>query len=362
MVTAAARLLVSLLVAGMLLLASVGGGGALSEGPGGSVAPPEGSAQLAEQIEGDGIPETDNTITRIALHPNGTATWTLQIRTRLDTDQAAEEYRAFQDRFEANTTRYAGAFEESVTGIVDNAAAATGREMTADGVSATTSIQSVPRRWGIVTYEFRWVGFAAVDGERLRVGDVFEGGFFIAEGDRLEIVAPDGYRVESVAPAPAETGNGSVAWEGREDFADRRPQVVAVPEAPGTTDSGTAGSPLDRWLFVLAVGALLVLLVVGAYVVRKQRGAPTTDPGASTPAEPTPTEDGEAVLADEEYVRRALEANDGRMKQAALAEALDWSTSKTSRVLARMEKAGTIRKLRLGRENVIDLEDDETGE
>ncbi|CDK40607.1 uncharacterized protein BN903_57 [Halorubrum sp. AJ67] len=45
------------------------------------------------------------------------------------------------------------------------------------------------------------------------------------------------------------------------------------------------------------------------------------------------------------------------MKQSDVVEELGWSKSKTSRVLSRMADAGGVEKLRIGRENVIDLAD-----
>jgi uncharacterized membrane protein len=61
------------------------------------------------------------------------------------------------------------------------------------------------------------------------------------------------------------------------------------------------------------------------------------------------------LATDEDRVVAALADADGRMRQSDLAEQLDWSASKTSRVLSDMAEDGQIEKLRIGRENVIDL-------
>jgi hypothetical protein len=60
-------------------------------------------------------------------------------------------------------------------------------------------------------------------------------------------------------------------------------------------------------------------------------------------------------LTDEERVERALARERGRMRQSALATELEWSASKTSRVLSAMADDGRVEKLRVGRENVVDL-------
>lgn len=331
----------------------------------GRVTAPGPDEHAAALVNLQAAPETDNTVTRIVLHPNGSATWTLQVRTRLENDEEASEYRAFQERFHENTSAYLGDFRGGVTGIVDGAREVTGREMRAERFAASTSIQTIPRRWGVVTFEFRWEGFAPVDGDRLVVGDVFEGGLFIAEGDSLEVVAPAGYRIASAEPTPDEFDGRVATWRGREDFADRRPRAVV--EAAGTAATGPVPSPL--LLGGAAVAVLGVLAALGYRRYGKGRGADgTPDPAAAAGAgdaasaagpattATAPSPPGEDVLmADEDYVLAALREHGGRMRQQAVAEELDWSRSKTSRVLGRMAEAGQVKKLQLGRENVIAL-------
>lgn len=91
------------------------------------------------------------------------------------------------------------------------------------------------------------------------------------------------------------------------------------------------------------VVAILLALVGGlAALAYRRRGGPAS-----------------ATATDEERVLELLESRGGRVPQAAVVEAFDWSTSKTSRVLTRMAEEGTIEKLQLGRENLIRLPDDE---
>ena len=357
MVESRVYLLACLLLVSAALGAAPGGATA-----GGSADADSGTAdQRAALVNLQEAPAADNTITRIVVHENGSATWTLQIRTRLETDDNESDYRAFQERFRENESRYIDDFRAGITGIVGNAREVTGREMEATGFHAETSIQSIPRRWGVVTFEFRWDGFAATDGDALRVGDVFQGGLFIAEGDSLEIVAPDGYRIESADPAPDEAGDGVVTWTGREDFADGRPQVVIAP-------TGTAGAGSPPWQ-AIAIGAALVgLAAVAALGYRRfggrSGGAAAASGDGGTGGGATAESNDEPLLADEDHVLRLLADRGGRMRQQAIAEELDWSRSKTSRVLGRMDDADQVGKLKLGRENVIALpeESDEPGE
>jgi uncharacterized membrane protein len=309
------------------------------------LAPAAASAGRVEQ------PEVDNTVTRVHVYENGSARWTVQVRTRLDTDEEAADYRAFQERVRDNASRYLQPFHDRMTRVVAAAANATGREMQARGFRLSTSIQEVPRRWGVVTYSFTWPGFAATDGDALAVGDVFQGGFFLADGDRLQVVAPDGYAVERAVPDPDETGDGRVTWFGRLDFADEHPHVRLVPASNGsnaTTTTPAAGSGDGAGVDASLLAAAAVVLVAGAaggYVALSRRGG----------------EDGAAdsdLVTDEERVRSLLADRDGRMRQADIAEDLGWSASKTSRVVSGMVEDGVVEKTRLGRENVVDLVED----
>ncbi|MFA9515896.1 helix-turn-helix transcriptional regulator [Halopenitus sp. H-Gu1] len=342
-------------------------------------------------------PEPDNTLTRIKLASNGSAVWRITFRTRLTTEEERTEYERFQDAFRENETRYLDPFRDRMTGVVANANGSIDREMHATAFDAETSIQEVPRRWGVVTFRFRWDGFATVEGDDLIAGDVFEGGFYIDEDDVLVVTPPEGYRITTAEPAPDEIADGSVEWHGREDFSDRRPRVVATPAAASGPETGGDLEPAtDRWpplllIAVLGVGVVALLGVV--FVVRSGRftrpggiggeqgnespdaEVGSDDDGSSDdaivdrdesaaasvgPPQEQSTDEDPALRTDEDRVRQLLTDHGGRTKQSAVVEELGWSKSKTSRVLSRMAEEGTVEKLRIGRENVIDLNDEES--
>lgn len=323
---------------------------------------------------GTGAPETDNTVTRIELHPDGGATWTVQVRMRLETAEDVERYEAFQSALRANRSRFLDPFRTRMSRVVARAGEVTGRDMAASDFSIRTSFQEVPRRWGVVTYRFEWDGFAAVDGDRLLVGDVFDAGFFLAANDTLEITAPDGFALSSVQPAPHDREEGRVVWRGRVDFADGRPAAVAVPAGTaGTVGTRTApppGSPTVRpdpgppdWGILAVVGAVVVAGLALGFLALRRRAAGRGRSPDDAPPEPAPgaglgeavEDDGSGIRTDPERVVDLLNERGGRMRQAEIADALGWSTSKTSRVLTSMDEEGRVRKLQLGRENVIDL-------
>ncbi|KAB1188528.1 MULTISPECIES: MarR family transcriptional regulator [Haloferax] len=350
-------------------------------------------------------PDVDTTVLRIELHENSTATWELQIWTRLRTPTDETEYRSFQQRFENDTGAYLDPFSERINGTVGAASEATGRQMTATGFEASTSLQSLPRQWGVVTYRFHWTNFAADTDGQLVVGDVFESGLFIAENDSLEVVAPAGYHVVSATPSPVERDDGVLTWDGPESFADGEPRVVFEPKPPEeasnmTTSTQSNGDGDGSLAGPLGAVFLVGLVAAGVWWRRSNsdsndsahsnddaqldndtdanRSGATDTGGVQTTVTPDdssrPRDEAHrgaettlgtsSIVTDEDRVRTLLQASGGRVRQKDVVTELDWSKSKVSRVLSRMEDDGTIEKLRLGRENVIDLvaesDDDET--
>lgn len=306
-----------------------------------------------------GHPGTDNTVTRIDVRADGSAQWTVQIRTRLNTDESVENYERFQAEFRENKSSLFDPFRDRIERIVGQAASVTGRPMEATNFSATTSIQAVPRRWGVVTFSFTWDEFAEQQNDELVVGDAFDGGFFITTNDSLQISGPDGYGIADVRPDPAERQGGTVTWTGRRDFTDNRPHVRFSQDAAVTDSTGTSGTGFG-WL-PLVGGALLLALVAGGLVYRVRRGdTATAGPdaiGAQAASTTAASADPEPVTDDERIVQ-ILEASGGRMKQTDIVDAVDWSKSKVSRVTAKLAEEGVLSKTQIGRENVVELDRD----
>jgi hypothetical protein len=65
------------------------------------------------------------------------------------------------------------------------------------------------------------------------------------------------------------------------------------------------------------------------------------------------------VQTDEDRVLNILYEHGGRIRQRELAEQTEWSDSKVSRLLSGMEEDGHLNKVRIGRENVIVLDDED---
>ena len=120
--------------------------------------------------------------------------------------------------------------------------------------------------------------------------------------------------------------------------------------------------PLNPWTptvlliaFASVVGGVvsgITLLVTG----RDERigrnadssGATAVGGGAAGSNRPTDT-----IVTDQERVLELLYEHDGRMKQHRIVAETEWSKSKVSRLLSRMEEDGHVSKIRLGRENIV---------
>ena len=120
----------------------------------------------------------------------------------------------------------------------------------------------------------------------------------------------------------------------------------------------------------------LAVLVAGGLVLARGRGfsfpsSSDGDTGGGIDGDvppggnPVVASDGNApvddspLLTDEDRVKQLLRENGGRLQQGEFVERTDWSKSKVSRLLSRMEEDGEIAKITLGRENLIALHGEE---
>jgi len=358
-------------------VAATGGtAGAPGDATGGSGVAPVGFEQTTI--------DPDDVLIETAVDADGDATWEIQYRVRLS---SAEEEQAFADLrtdVESNTTTYTDRFSERMTATAAAAENATGRDMAVANVTVSADRRELPQSYGVLTYRFEWRNFAAVDGDRLVVGDAVDE-LFLDEGTSFIVSWPEGYRVAETTPEPTETRDHSVVWRGPTDFTEGEPRVSLEP----TGIASGVSLPL--------LGGVLLLLILGAaaaahrggYVALGRGGSADADAGGSTvtapdagdaaesqsaspnaePAEPDSSADAddaatddeppvdEELLSNEEQVLRLIESNGGRMKQKLVAEELDWTAAKTSQVVTGLRDDDELDGFRLGRENVLSLPD-----
>jgi hypothetical protein len=323
---------------------------------GGAAAAPSDGAFAQEGIEPDDI------LLSMTIEDDGDARWTIEYRTRLETAEDEQAFEELRSDIEADPGPYAQRFRDRMSGTASVAENATDREMVIAEMSVSAEQRDLPREYGVLSYGFRWSNFAAVESDRLIVGEAIDG-LFLDEETSLLISWTDSHELVTASPEPTETRDQTVVYEGPLEFAGGEPRIEIGP--PGTkkpVDSGSseAISPL------VAAGLLVVLLaVIGggviAYRRREQASTEESDAPDTTASEPSDEDalDTE-LLSNEEQVRQLLEHEGGRMKQQAIAEELGWTDAKTSQVTKKLREAGDLEGFRLGRENVLSLPDDES--
>ena len=339
--------------------------------------------------------DPDDVLIEVTVDPDGDAVWEIQYRIRLATDDEEQAFEELREDIDADPDAYTDRFRERMVATADAAETATGREMAVTETTVTAERRELPQSYGVITYQFRWSGFAAVDGDRLAIGDAIDG-LFLDDASSLILSWPDGYGLIDAEPSPDETRDGAVVWVGPVDFTGGEPRMTAEP------DGGGIG------LVALLVAGLLIL-VGGAVAYRRHRGGSASATGdgergvppaesesgargsdgaagsaetidtAGTPEETAetasadePAETGEvnasdesgnagappvdeALLSNEEQVLRLVESSGGRMKQKRVAEELDWTAAKTSQVVTGLRDENELDGFRLGRENVLSL-------
>ncbi len=295
------------------------------------------------------------TVHEIDLQEDGDATWSLELRYQLS-DEEVEEFREFQTRYEEGNVSLFEGLEEELSSLVAEAAESTGREMEARDFEREVSIEeTLTGEAGVTAFRFTWMGFA----EGNSVGDVFDtGGMVLADNQRLVINHPDSMQVDGASPEPDSWDGSTLVWEGERFFEAGQPSLE-LSEAIEPSDSGV---DISRASIALLALVLLSGFGGGWLVSRSLRdGDRDRTNGEPEPhvSELDPMDDDVDVelLTDRDRIVQLLQDNGGRMKQADIVDETGWSKSKVSMLLSEMEEEDTVSKLRLGRENVIDLED-----
>ena len=366
---------------GLVVVAFVVLAGAVPAG----VASAAGGTHADREAVGDALAqsavETDNVRLVVSIAKNGSAHWKIQYWTRLDDQNTTRAFESLQQDVEANPRNYSRQFAQRMRSTVAAAENATGREMAVENVSVRAETRGPPQ-YGVVTYSFQWEGFAAVNGNTIRVGDAIEG-IFLDSDTRLIVGWPSDYRAVTVTPDADERRSDTVVWRGSEtEFVADEPSIVLKPEgALGAVPGGGGGSgsgDQSGSTLTLALGVLIALGVAGAVAWWLRRrtadteGEPAADAAAVGGVDDGPPADGEAgtaadadtdpdprpeLLSNEERVLKFVRDRGGRVKQQEVVSEFDWTEARTSQIVRQLRDDGDLEGFRLGRENVLKLPD-----
>ncbi|MFB6127234.1 MAG: helix-turn-helix transcriptional regulator [Halolamina sp.] len=364
--------------------------------------PTDGSATAATTTAVTG-PDVAGTTFEIQLRADGDARWVVTTRYRLANETEREAFRDYGERFVAGGVETpVGVDAETFRTAADGASTVAGRPMNVTGVSRGYDFEN--RSVGGLRLTFTWTNFLGTEGEELVLRDALltatpSGGtdtWLDRLGPRQTLVVrtPPGYSLRSQPGVPYR--NNSLVVEGPHEFDPEEPFVVSYDQVSDPdTGTDTEGTPsIGGDLPLAAVGGVLVAAVVliGVFAFRRSSriddGGPTAadagpgddgagasgaestgdgsesaavdgesgpvEPGAEPEPEPEPE-----LLSDGERVERLLAANDGRMRQTDIVDETGWSDAKVSQLLSEMAEEDRVEKLRIGRENLISLADDD---
>lgn len=350
---------------------------ALTAGGAGGATQTQAQQSSAAQAQ-DGVDIT------IQLQPNGDARWNVSTSYRLQDDNDTEAFQQLAERFKAQETDddfSVDVFRAAVPAVSESV----NRSMEIRDVQRrATTIESENNTTGVLSLQFTWTSFSAVDNETLVV-DSFTGRWFgnLKAGQTLTIRPPEGYDTEDVNPGPDSITGGGYEWEGAQAFATGEPRAVFTETSE--SDSSAGFSPvmlLGVGAGALLFGAIAVWLYSRAGLgdgswFGDEIGESGGDEGDTDVSAETAADESEAVaatasgtatdpaaseeatspelLSDEERVEQLLREHDGRMKQSKIVEETRWSNAKVSQLLSSMADEGRIEKLRIGRENLISL-------
>jgi hypothetical protein len=303
----------------------------------------------------------------------------------LDTYTQRAAFVTYRTEFESGNA--SGLNPDFFESLATESSESTGRRMRIQNVEYRTN---ATENRGSLTLAFTWTHFLErPDRDTLRFHDALlvsdpnpEGRLWLStldENQTMTIRTPPGYSVNTTQAPSFEFENNSVVIEGPQEFDGDL--TIAYQRTAPTGDTGDTADTLR--VFVAGAAVPAVVIVVAAYVLRRRddRGPSTAgsanegEPGAAAGQPPDGSDDegdgdpadgddgGDTVdlslLSDEERVERLLERNGGRMKQATIVRETGWSDAKVSQLLSSMADEGRVEKLRLGRENLISLPDDD---
>lgn len=322
----------------------------------------------------------DQTMYEIRVFENGSARWTFQYVQTLDNESEVDTFQTYAKNFRTNETVLYRQFRSQAIDLTRTGSKVTERSMNATNFARDAYITPLDEQRGIVKMSFTWENFGKTQSEGVLVGDVFEGGLYMSSDQGLRFVAGSGlgFEADSVEPQPTNMSHSALSesdwilWRGPQTFSDLHPRVKfeavddnqAGPGSESTQEPGTDESTAPGGIPVALIIAALagVGLVVGAVgwwngYLDTEDSSPESGGSSSGPTGPNISEGD--MVSDEDRVYQLLEENDGRMKQTAIVEGTEWSKSKVSMLLSEMEDEETIRKLQVGRENIITIPGEE---
>ena len=280
----------------------------------------------------------------IEVDKDGSAVYIFMRKFILEAEDDKAVFEQYLSGFEDVREGLLERFSKDTSYMVSRAANITGRNMTAKDFNVSAYLlQTITGSQGVIEYKFVWINFALVHGGEVQVGDVFDIGLVLLEGDELTIKYPNGYKVLNVEPEPdfKRDRERELTWFGSRFFTGGTPMVILNKEVAGFFENPPT--------YGLAIGLAISGAIIGSiffYRFRKKRKKETLEYVHAV------AQEGES---EEEKILNLLRASGGCLPQSVVVEKLGFSRSKTSETLSSMEKKGLIKRQKKGREKLVML-------
>jgi len=321
------------------------------------------------------LEEFEETITyTITIYPDGSAFWRIEHRFRLKTKEDELAFYNFTKTYKKEV--FLSDFINKTEHIIRKASEITGRNMEAQTYDFRVYNLTLPTiSFGVLEYCFKWINFAKIEENRICIGDIFSGGFYLSKNDILEIILPENYNIISLNPKEDKIEGRKLIWYGPRNFESNCPEIILSYFIETTTQIQTSTSIITEKTFttfqttsetytkeetttkastlitktpieggiptltILFITLIALTLVASFPIIKRIRSKP-------------PLED---LRADEELIIRLLKEAGGTMSQSDIKKKTGFSKAKTSMVLKSLYQKGLIEKTRKGREQIISL-------
>jgi hypothetical protein len=242
-------------------------------------------------------------------------------------------------------------FQNNVTALLKIAEDVTGRQMSAQAISITSTISG---SYVVVQYRFLWQNFSVVEGSEIRIGDVFNvTDMFLRLQGEGEVVLnyPTSYEPESVSPAPfsQDDSHQTMTWLGTKNLVGETTRIVFRQKPADHTPTGFLEFVSRNYVLILVVIVAVSSTALGLYLSRRRSRSKRNR------LPPTESSGLPATESAEETIVRLLRSSQGSLRQSRIVEQCRFSKAKTSQLLSALESRGVIRREKKGRDKIVVL-------
>ena len=273
-------------------------------------------------------------INTIQINEQGDGTWTIEIREPLSNSSMVSNFESYVEQVDSSSNNETTErFRKQFQSVIGGANESHERDMSLESLTVDAEVvNTATGTYGVTTVQFTWINFSKVNNSGIHIGEILSDGYTLSETEKLTIVPPKGYTIDTMPNGATVTENGAIEWAGPYAFSNLDATFM---------QSGTQNFPIDPAIGVGVITVFIILIAGGVLYSRRSGG----DSNWST----------SDLQTEEERIVELLENNDGRIKQKMVAEEFDWSDAKVSRVTSSLEEDEVLEKLMIGRENVLEL-------